>query len=201
MQPPGPKHLFGLNFIHSFRKYPLKLIVGLHNQYGDIVHSRMGPYHAYFFFHPDQVTEILVDKARLLPKTQMQVRILRQWDGNGLVLSEGEFWARQRRLVQPAFHTKRFEGHVDAMVRKTENAIQAWTALPQPSVIDVENAMTGLTLEIIAKTLFNADLSKRQRTLEKLSQSFLRLRSVKWDRLSGCRIGFLSDPFNRRNGR
>jgi cytochrome P450 len=165
--PPGPKHLVGFNFIQRFRADPLKVIVDLHKEYGDTVHARMGPYHVYFFFHPDQVKEILVDKARLLPKSQMQVRILRQWDGNGLVLSEGEFWARQRRLVQPAFHTKRFEGYADAMIRKSENKIQSWKTLPQPALVDVEQAMTSLTLEIIAKTLFDADISETSQDLGK----------------------------------
>jgi len=38
-----------------------------------------------------------------------------------LVLSEGEFWARQRRLVQPAFQVKRFAGYAEAMVHKSES--------------------------------------------------------------------------------
>jgi cytochrome P450 len=165
--PPGPNHLVGLKFIQRFRTAPLELIGDLHRQYGDIVHARMGPYHTYFFYHPDQVKEILVDKVKLLPKAEMQVRVLRQWDGNGLVLSEGEFWARQRRLVQPAFHTKRFEGYSDAMVRKSENTIQAWMALTPPAVVDVDEAMTSLTLEIITKTLFDADISGKTKDLGK----------------------------------
>jgi len=139
----------------------------LHKNYGDIVYSRMGPYRAFFFFHPDQIREILTDKAKLLPKFRLQVRVLQQWDGNGLVLSEGEFWARQRRLVQPAFQVKRFVAYADAMVHKSENIAQVWEGLPDGSVIDVEEAMTGLTLEIIAKTFFDADLTAETHNLRK----------------------------------
>jgi cytochrome P450 len=150
----------------------------LHKNYGDIVYSRMGPYRAFFFFHPDQIREILAEKAKLLPKLRLQVRILRQWDGNGLLLSEGEFWARQRRLVQPAFHVKRFSGYADAMVHESERMAQAWERLPDSSVIDVEEAMTALTLEIIAKTFFDADLTAETHNLRKavaiLSETALR---------------------------
>jgi cytochrome P450 len=165
--PPGPKHLLGVKFVRRFRSEPLNLLMKLRQDYGDIVYSRMGPYRAFFFFHPDQIKEILVDKAKILPKFRLQVRILQQWDGNGLLLSEGEFWARQRRLVQPAFHAKRFSGYADAMVRKSENKIRTWASLPQPAVIDLEKAMTGLTLEIIAKTLFDADLTEKTQDLGK----------------------------------
>jgi len=68
----------------------------------------MGPFRAFFFYHPDQIREILVTHWNKLPKMKRQVKVLRQWDGNGLVLSEGEFWQRQHRLVQPAFAPKRF---------------------------------------------------------------------------------------------
>src|SRR5262245_28303572 len=139
----------------------------LHRDYGDIVYSRMGPYRTYFFFHPDQIKEILADKAKLLPKFRLQVRVLQQWDGNGLLLSEGAFWARQRRLVQPAFQLKRFPHYTDAMVHKSESIAQAWESLPDGSVIDIEEAMTRVTLEIIAKTLFDADLTDDTHDLRK----------------------------------
>src|SRR5262249_51951201 len=147
-RPPGPNHRFGFKFIQRFRSNPLALLEELHRNYGDIVYSRMGPYHTFFFFHPDQVPNILGYKGKLLPKFHAAVRVLRQWDGNGLVLSEGEFWARQRRLVQPAFHVKRFTGYANAMVQKSENLARVWQKLPDSSVVDIEEAMTTLTLEI-----------------------------------------------------
>jgi len=139
----------------------------LHKDYGDIVYSRMGPYRAFFFFHPDQIREILTDKTKLLPKFRRQVRVLQQWDGNGLVLSEGEFWARQRRLVQPAFQVKRFAGYAAAMVHKSENLAREWERLPESSVIPVEEAMTDLTLEIAAKTFFDTDPAAEVHNLRK----------------------------------
>ena len=166
-RPPGPRHLLGLKLVQRFRAAPLPFLMELHKNYGDIVYSRMGPYRAFFFFHPDQIREILADNSKLLLKFRLQVRVLQQWDGNGLVLSEGEFWARQRRLVQPAFQLKRLAGYADAMVHKSESIAQVWEGLADLSVIDVEEAMTGLTLEIIAKTFFDADLTAETHNLRK----------------------------------
>lgn len=165
--PPGPKHLLGLKFVQRFRATPLPFLMELHKDYGDIVYSRMGPYRAFFFFHPDQVREILADKTKLLPKFRLQVRVLRQWDGNGLLLSEGEFWARQRRLVQPAFQPKRFAGYAEAMVHKSESMAQEWERLSEGSIIQMEEAMTSLTLAIAAKTFFDADLAADAQSLRK----------------------------------
>jgi cytochrome P450 len=157
----------GLKLVQRFRTAALPFLMELHKDYGDIVYSGMGPYRAFFFFHPDQVREILTEKAKLLPKFRLQVRVLQQWDGNGLLLSEGEFWARQRRLVQPAFHVKRFAAYADAMVQKSESIAQEWERLPEGSVIPMEEAITDLTLEIAAKTFFGADLAAEAQNLRK----------------------------------
>jgi cytochrome P450 len=141
--------------------------MGLHKDYGDIVYSQMGPYRTFFFFHPDQIKEILTDKAKLLPKFRLQVRVLQQWDGNGLLLSEGEFWASQRRLVKPAFQVKRFAAYANAMVHKSASIAQAWERLPDSRVINIEEEMTRLTLEIAAKTFFDTDVTGETRDLRK----------------------------------
>jgi cytochrome P450 len=76
--------------------------------------------------------------------------------GNGLLTSEGEFWRRQRRLAQPAFHRQRVSTYGDVMVDYTERTISSWKA---GETRDVHRDMMRLTLEIVAKTLFNADVS------------------------------------------
>jgi len=166
-RPPGPRDLWGLKFVQRFRTAPLLLMLELHKHYGDIVYARMGPYYAFFFFHPEHIREIVTDKIKLLPKFRRQVRVLQQWDGNGLLLSEGEGWVRQRRLVQPAFQVQRFTGYGEAMVQKAESLAQAWEGYSDGSVINVEEAMTHLTLAIIAKTLFDTDITADTHDLRK----------------------------------
>jgi cytochrome P450 len=62
---------------------------------------------------------------------------------------------------------KRFPGYADAMVHKSESIVQVWERMPDWSVINVEEAMTSLTLEIIAKTFFDADLTAETHNLRK----------------------------------
>ena len=107
-RPPGPTSaLFGLNEILKARRDILAFYAGLHRLYGDAARVRLGPYVQHVFFHPDQIKEVILTKADRFEKVARVRAVLSQWDGNGLVLSEGEFWQRQRRLMQPAFHHDR----------------------------------------------------------------------------------------------
>ena len=79
--------------------------------------------------------------------------------GDGLLTSEGEFHTRQRRLVQPAFHRDRLVRYAADMVdlRRTTRAAKAWSA--GRSSWTCISEMTRLTLAIVGRTLFSADVS------------------------------------------
>ena len=84
--------------------------------------------------------------------------------GHGLLTSEGEFWRGQRKLAQPAFHRERIANYARLMVDYTERMLESWT---DGQVRDVQADMMRLTLEIVAKTLFDAEIGgetgRRQR--------------------------------------
>ncbi|MFO0950639.1 MAG: cytochrome P450 [Isosphaeraceae bacterium] len=75
--------------------------------------------------------------------------------GEGLLTSEGEFWRRQRRLAQPAFHRERINAYAQVMVDFTERMLRTWQ---DGQSRDVQADMMALTLEIVTKTLFDADI-------------------------------------------
>jgi cytochrome P450 len=166
--PPGPRNFLGLKNVRDFSDHTLEFIESLHDRYGDIVSFRMGPFRAFFFYHPDQIREIVVTHWKKLPKMKRQVKVLRQWDGNGLLLSEGEFWQRQHRLIQPAFAPKRFARYAEVMVRCTKERLAAWETLSE-FAIDAE--MNTLTMEIISETLFGSDVRSKSKTLEEAVQT------------------------------
>src|SRR4030095_7033364 len=166
--PPGPRNFLGLKDVRDFSDHTLEFIQSLHDRYGAIVSFRMGPFRAFFFYHPDQIREIVVRHWKKLPKMKRQVKVLRQWDGNGLLLSEGEFWQRQHRLVQPAFAPKRFVKYAEVMVRRTKERLAAWETLSQ---ITMDAEMNTLTMEIISETLFGADVRSKSKTLEEAVQT------------------------------
>jgi cytochrome P450 len=125
--------------------------------YGDIVHMRWVNRHAYFISHPDYVRQVLVDEADKFYKAPIYRDLLSYFLGNGLLTSDGDFWRRQRKLAQPAFHTKRIQSYAGVMVDYTVRLLSEW----QPGrTRDLNRDMARLTLSIVAKTLFNADIEK-----------------------------------------
>jgi cytochrome P450 len=154
--PPGPKNpLFGLTLASRFRARPLDFITELGRTYGDLAYFRAGPIRFYVVNSPQLIREVLVTKHKSFRRPKYVIGPLSKIDGNGLVLSEGDFWLRQRRLVQPAFATKRFDAYGRVTVEYTQRMLDRWSA---GMALDVADAMTELTLHIIAKTLFGVEL-------------------------------------------
>ena len=87
--------------------------------YGDVVRTRFLYVHAYFLYNPDDIESLLTTNAKSFEGTVTAVSILSRLVGNGLVTSEGDFWRRQRRLAQPAFHRQRISSYGDVMVQYT----------------------------------------------------------------------------------
>ena len=79
--------------------------------------------------------------------------------GNGLLTSEGDFWRRQRRLIQPSFHKQKIEGYFLQMVDAT-NAFLQELKKEQNDLINITREMNSLTLDIVARALFGKHLEK-----------------------------------------
>lgn len=163
IHPPGPKDaLFGIRLIRRFRRDPLSFVLEVARDYGDLAYLRFGPIRTYFVFHPQLVREVLVTRHKHFRRPPTLIGPLRQIDGNGLVLSEGDVWKRQRRLMQPAFSTRRFESYGQVTVDYTKRMLADWSG---GQSLDIADAMTQLTLGIIAKMLFDVKLDGRTREL------------------------------------
>ena len=157
--PPGPRRalpgnpLFG--FL-AFRRDALGFLTELAREYGDVVFFRMGPQRVYMLNHPDLIKDALVThqdsfmKGRALQRSK---RLL----GEGLLTSEGEYHRRQRRLAQPAFHRQRIEAYGEVMIDYAARASSQWR---DGATFDLSREMMRLTLAIVAKTLFDADVER-----------------------------------------
>ena len=141
------------------RRDPLAFVAALAREYGDVVCLRMGPVRIYLLHHPDAVKHVLQDNNTNYVKGPVIARV-KVLIGEGLFTSEGDFWRRQRRLAQPAFHRERIAGFADTMVRCTAERLSRWeTAARRGEPIDVAAEMNALTLTIVGETLFSRDLS------------------------------------------
>ncbi len=155
-RPPGkPTAFIGGNLLH-YRRNPLGYLMDNARQYGDMVRLMFGPYYVYQVNHPDDVRDVLLTHADKFHKSVVYKRLLSQYLGNGLLISDGDYWKRQRRLAQPAFHTKRINIYAETMVDYTQRLLATW----QPGATrNIADDMMQLTLHIVAKTLFDADVS------------------------------------------
>ena len=150
----GPKNLPLLGNLPRFRAQPLAFLTGIAREYGDLPYFRLGPYHAHLINHPDYIRDILVTNQSNFTKSRALQRG-RIFLGDGLLTSEGKFHLRQRRLVQPAFHRERLQGYGATMVELALRARDRWTPGAQ---LEMSDEMMRLTLAIVGKTLFSADV-------------------------------------------
>ncbi len=159
--PPGPRGDFLIGNLLEFRRDPLYFLTKCARKYGSIVRLRFARSHAYLINEPDYIKDVLVTNHRNLIKAK-PLRVNQRVFGNGLLTSEGELWIYQRRLAQPAFHRKRIALYGDVMVSYTEQMIAKWR---EGDVRDIHEDMKALTLAIVGKTLFNADVAGEAKTL------------------------------------
>jgi cytochrome P450 len=155
--PPGPKGKLITGVMREFNRDTLGFIERCYRDYGDVVRSRFLYLHAYFLYNPADIETMLTTDAKSYRKARsLRSPFFYRLVGNGLVTSEGDFWRRQRRLAQPAFHRQRISSYGDIMVEYANRAIATWKDGEQR---DIAREMTRLTLEIVVKTLYNSDVS------------------------------------------
>jgi len=152
--PPGPKGRPLVGNLPEFRRDPPKFLERMAREYGDVVHIPVGRQHIYFVGHPDAIRDILVTHQTKFKKSRMLERA-RVLLGEGLLTSEGEHHKRQRRLVQPAFHRDRLAGYGSAMVDQADALSRRWKT---EHAFDVAEEMARLTLAIVGRTLFSAEV-------------------------------------------
>lgn len=153
-RPSGPKGNFLLGSIQQFSEDEPRFLLESVKQYGDLVYFRLAHLHTYLLGHPDLVREVLVTQSDKFEKAPLDKQILGKFLGNGLLTSDGDFHRRQRRLAQPAFHSKRIQNYAEVMVDYANRIMANWQ---DNAVVDVTEEMMHLTMLIVSKTLFDAD--------------------------------------------
>lgn len=152
--PPGPRGLPGIGHLWSFRRDPLGFLQESARRYGDLVHFTLASQHVFLLNHPEYIQDVLVTHHRNFLKGRGLERA-KDFLGEGLLTSEGELHRRQRRLVQPAFHRQRIAAYATVMVEYAARARARWR---EGATVEVAQEMMRLTLAIVAKTLFDAEV-------------------------------------------
>jgi cytochrome P450 len=164
------------------------------DDYGDFVPIRFGPLRAHMAFGPAEIEEVLVDRAADFRKsfgTRMLIPLL----GRGLLTAEGKEWLRHRRLASPAFHRERVEGYGRTMARYAQDCVDSWT---EGEGVDLHGEMAALTLRIVARTLFDNDVTARIEEVARLGTSIQDFYYLRFATLRFLIPTWLPTPANRR---
>jgi cytochrome P450 len=182
LAPNGPAGNLLLGVMPEFNRDPLAFLERLARDYGDVVRTRFFYVPAYFLYHPDHIEYVLATNNRnFIKPLSFRTPFFNRLVGNGLLTSEGDFWRRQRRLAQPAFHRERINAYARIMVKDTEELLATWR---DGEIRDIHRDMMRLTMEVVTHTLFNANVSddadKVARALGVLVEPFGSQATVKW---------------------
>ena len=154
--PPGPAGYPLVGNLPQIQSNRLKLLVDNRDRFGDMVYMRMANRDLYQLNHPEYIQYVLVKGAEKFHKSPMLKRITGPLLGQGLLTSEDDFHRQQRKLVQPAFHHHRISSYADVMVNLTVQMLDSWQSGMEP---DAHEAMMNLTMAIVARTLFDTDVT------------------------------------------
>jgi cytochrome P450 len=153
--PPGPKGQFYIGNLRDLRNRPIEFMEECVAEFGDVSHFQIANIPVYLLNHPDLVEEVLVTSNRKFIKPQL-LRDTAEVFGRGLLVSDGDFWLRQRRLAAPAFHRQRIASYGTVMTDFTERMLDRWR---DDETLDVHAEMMRTTLEIVTKALFGAEVT------------------------------------------
>src|SRR5690349_15760546 len=148
---PGPGGVPVFGSLFDAWRDPLKLLSESARQHGDVVRFRFGPYDYVLLSGTNEIQHVLVKNPKNYTKSRSYhgVKLVL---GEGLLTSEGEFWRRQRRMVQPAFHAQKLRGLAGTMARLTEAHVARWKSIAQGGhTLDVHQEMTRLTFRIVGQ--------------------------------------------------
>jgi len=153
--PPGPKGLPVLGVSFNLLRDPLELMRTAARLYGDVVRIPVILQSRILLNHPDFIQQVLIFQQGKFHKSVLTKETTGRLLGQGLLISEGDFWRRQRRLAQPAFHRQRINDYAPAMLDCAEMQARKWRG---GETRNMAEEMMELTLEAAVRTLFGTTL-------------------------------------------
>jgi cytochrome P450 len=179
--PPGPKGLPILGLALDVRKDALGTLQRLAREYGDVVSMPVLGMNRVLVNRPEYVQQLLILDHAKLHKSTLTKLVVGPLLGQGLLISEGDFWRRQRRLAQPAFHRSRTNEYSPVMVECALERMKNWRS---GETRNIAEEMMKLTLEVAVRTLFGTSLSGDSDSIGKamtfLMRHYLRRARTPW---------------------
>lgn len=169
LPPSQPRGIFG-GHLREFWSNRIEFLMK-QAKLGDVSYIQMGNMPMYFINHPDHIRDLLVVNADKFIKGRALQRS-KTLLGEGLLTSEGAAHLRQRRMIQPAFHRARIAEYARSMVEYADKMADGWH---DGDIRDIDKEMMHLTLQIVGKTLFNADVGDSANEIGKAMTTLVEL--------------------------
>lgn len=165
--PPGPDGLPLLGNTLSFLRDPFAFYDAV-AEHGDVVRYRVGGYDFTTLLHPEHVEQVLVAEEATFGRAEIQRQSGIDFLENGLSMTEGERWRRQRTAMQPMFYRERVGTYDDAMADHAVRAVEGWA---DGETVDVVEEISAMTLDVLAETLFDADVGRERAVIREASRA------------------------------
>ncbi len=178
---PGPRGHFLLGSLPEAQRDPIALFQRAFNDYGEVVRLRFGPMTAHLVSSPAGVNHVLAENNKNYGKQTRGFKNLRRVMGNGLLTAEGDFWKKQRRLAQPAFHREKIKGFAEPMLRAAGRCAERLAGATAP--VDVAAEMMRVTLEIVGETLLGTQVGDEAERVQGVLGKLLRRANQRMTRI------------------
>lgn len=142
----------------TIAKNPIPFHNKLFNEKGDTFAIK-SPFYGYIVLTRDATVakHILQKKHKVYHKSKIQTKYLSKYVGYGLLTSSGDYWLKQRRLIQPAFHKEKIQNLVSIIDKAIHIQV---SKIKDENFVDLYPIMNALAFEVVAKSLFNFSANK-----------------------------------------
>jgi cytochrome P450/NAD(P)-dependent dehydrogenase (short-subunit alcohol dehydrogenase family) len=161
---PGPRGHIVMGNLAAYKHDPIAMLLQLQQQYGDVVRNPLGPFLTHALAHPDYVQQVLQDNQRNYVRGRFYENF-KMFFGDGLLTTDGDFWRRHRRCVQPLFHRKEVFTCTNSVGVAATELVTRWRQQPSNAPLDVVEEMMHLSLTMLGQMVFNVDISRHARTV------------------------------------
>jgi cytochrome P450 len=161
--PPLTRGLPLVGALPAFIRRPFDFLLEARERYGDIYRLNLGPFSVVVLNHPRHAERMLVEHARNYVRAGAIYDVARPFSGNGLVSSDGPYWLRQRRMMQPHFHRKRLAGLTALMAATIGEELATWEPAARAGQnINLLPAFSRITMKVIVRALFGTSLNDQE---------------------------------------
>lgn len=193
-QPPEPKSSSFGGYKTDYFRNPFSFLSKCVEEYGDIVLLDVGNYKFYLISSLDYIEQILVKNSSNFGKSdsgKLMYKIL----GNGLVSSEGNFWQRQRKLVQPAFHHKHLVNFQDLILSSTNRSIANWES---GETREIYQEIKDLIVENMMEIMFFSSIATHPEKVKEITEVGTEFFTIASDRSLYSFPGWIPTPIRLR---